>query len=572
MPISTPSELLDWLAQYQFLSPAQADELRPLVPTLADRRALAGELIRRNWLTPYQANQILTDKHEHLILGGYRLRERIGEGAMGQVYKAWSLKLERMVAVKMIKKEMVSLPKAMDRFRREVETAAQLHHPNIALVLDADDIDGRPFLVMEFIDGFNLSQRVTEDGAVPIADAVEYSRQAALGLQHAFERGIVHRDIKPANLMVTMTKVDDELRPLVKILDFGLARYEIDRENSARLTQIGMMLGTIDYVAPEQATDSRNADIRADIYSLGCALFYLIAARPAFLGSSVVEKLGPRVTGEPPWIREVRPGVDPGLEAVLLKIMARRPEDRYQTPIEVAEALAPYATTATPVPAAPRGVVMAMPVAPGAVVAGSVPIAQPILAMPIAPPAPPEVDGEASFMGMTATGRDMSTGAAAHDVPSHATPRQPIPRKVIVISAGVVLLLSLLSFACLLWQFFPSNPDKKAGIVRISRAKWSMHDEKAIPGRPHHVLVWIERVDCKGPVIVTLKNLPPGVTSDTLTIPPRAKEGQIGFIVSFGTQPLTKVVKVFAECAAEDARDELSITLTIKDDPLKVRN
>jgi serine/threonine-protein kinase len=564
MPISSPSELLDWLAQYQFLSPAQAEELRPLVQNLADRRALAGELIRRDWLTPYQANQILTDNHEHLVLGSYRLRERIGEGAMGQVYKAWSLKLERIVAVKMIKKEMVSLPKAMDRFRREVETASQLKHPNIAFVRDADDIDGRVFLVMEFIDGFNLSQRVKEHGAVPIPDAVEYIRQAALGLQHAFERGIVHRDIKPANLMVTMTKVDEEPRPLVKILDFGLARYEIEHENSTRLTQVGMMLGTIDYVAPEQATDSRSADIRADIYSLGCALFYLITARPAFLGNSVVEKLGPRVTGEAPPIRAVRPEVDSGLEAVLLKIMARLPEDRYQTPIEVAEALAPYAGTAAPVPAAPRGVVMAMPVAPGTVVAGSVPIAQPILAMPVAAPAPPEIDGEASFIGMTATGRDMSSGtAAAHDVPTRPATRQPIPRKVIVITAGVSILSVAICLGVCLFSYFKQPPGPTGSII-ITEIKFSKPSQLVEPPATR-LLVYIKRVDFQGVVKVYVKDLPDGVTSNKpLVIPANNDRGEIALTVSYEATPTTKLIKVVAECEALGIITEKELKLTVK--------
>ncbi len=361
MATLSPSELLDWLEQNQFLTPPQISEIRPIADSFPDCHSLAKELIRRDWLTPYQVNQILQGRRDQLILGNYRVRERIGEGAMGQVFKAWNPRTLRVVAVKTILKEMVNSPKAMERFRREIETASQLEHPNIAHVRDADEADGRPFLVMEYIEGYNLSQRVKQDGALPIAEAVEYIRQAALGLQHAFEKGIVHRDIKPANLIVTGLKGNGDTLPVVKILDFGLARFDSESDEAARLTQVGRLLGTIDYISPEQAQNARDADIRADIYSLGCTLHCLLTGAPPFAGDTMVEKLGPRVTGDPPWIREARPEVPPLLEEVLRKMMARRPEDRYQTPIEVAQALAPF--TAVPPAAAP--VPLATPVAPG---------------------------------------------------------------------------------------------------------------------------------------------------------------------------------------------------------------
>ena len=243
MATMSPSELLDWLEQNQFLTPPQINEIRPIVSAFPDCHALAKELIRRDWLTPYQGNQILQGRHDQLILGNYRVRERIGEGAMGQVFKAWNPRTLRVVAVKTILKELVNSPKTMERFRREVETASQLEHPNIAHVRDADEADGKPFLVMELIEGYNLSQRVKQGGPLPIAEAVEFARQAALGLQHAFEKGIVHRDIKPANLIVTTLKVDGGVLPLVKILDFGLARFDSESDEAARLTQVGRLLG-----------------------------------------------------------------------------------------------------------------------------------------------------------------------------------------------------------------------------------------------------------------------------------------------------------------------------------------
>ncbi|MBI1830614.1 MAG: serine/threonine protein kinase, partial [Planctomycetes bacterium] len=193
MATLSPSQLLDWLVQHQCLTPAQGDELRPLLSTFSDTRLFAKELIQRDWLTPFQGNQIVNGLHDQLVLGVYRLRERIGEGAMGQVFKAWNTKLGRVVAIKAILKSLLNNERAMDRFRREVETASQLDHPNICRVRDHGELDGRPFLAMEFIDGIDLSKRVKQDGALPIHEAVEYIRQAALGLQYAFEQGIVHR-------------------------------------------------------------------------------------------------------------------------------------------------------------------------------------------------------------------------------------------------------------------------------------------------------------------------------------------------------------------------------------------
>jgi serine/threonine-protein kinase len=663
MSTPSPSDLLDWLGQYQFLSAAQMDEIRPLLPTFPDRLAFVKELMARDWLTPYQVNQIMQGKGDQLVWDCYRLRERIGEGAMGQVFKAWSLRLERIVAIKTISKELINSAKAMERFYREVQTAAQLDHPNIALVRDAGEAEGRPFLVMDFIDGIDLSRRVKQQGALPIHEAAEYARQAALGLQYAFERGIVHRDIKPANLMVTrkewLVASGQRLGPatsqsasgglptnLVKILDFGLARYESERESGVRLTQVGKLLGTIDYVAPEQAQDARGADIRADIYSLGCSLFYMLAGQAPFQGKDIVEKLGPRLTGEPPWVRSVRPEVPPGLEEVVRKMMARRPEDRYQTPIEAALALQPYTEAPlAPLPAlatliasegmsqrVPTAVVMAIPVPADAVVPGAnLPMAQPVydpvqmpplpalsasegtsegmssdaitsemrvpsvnegipVASPVFLPTPREegrggAKENAAFLNMTASGRDMSQPNASPNAVSPtrkqgdktqataATPKKPLPVKpIVILGGGAFLFCSVLCLgACLFGFFWRDRPKTSDGILRIAKAKWSMPDEKAIPGNRHHVLVWIERVHCKGPVKITLKDLPDGVTSTTSTIQPGGDSGQVGFVVSFDTDPLTKEVKVVAECEADGATAEIPMTLIVKEDPQKVK-
>jgi serine/threonine protein kinase len=472
---------------------------------------------------------------------------------MGQVFKAWNIRTDRPVAVKTIHKQMISNERAMERFRREMETAEQLDHPNICHVRDAGELDNRPFLVMELIDGIDLSRRVKTQGALPIHEAVEYARQAALGLQHAFERGIVHRDIKPANLMVTTIRYNDQPMAVVKILDFGLARYESEQDDNNRLTQVGKMLGTIDYVAPEQATDARNADIRADIYSLGCSLFYMLTGRPAFLGKDMVEKLGPRVTGEPPWIRTVNSEIPPGLEAVIRMMMARRPEDRYQTPIEAAQALEPFAAppkvaVAQPVAGAPSaGVALATPVAPGAIAAGKVALAQPVYPTPLAAaPSPPTDPSEASFLEMTATGRDFTSGAAAKS-PRDPSQRSSFPLKLVLILGGGFFLVSaaVCLGACLYGIFRPPDPPK--GSIEITQTKYSKPSGMAEPGQ-NKLLVWIKRVDFKGDVKITLKDLPDGVTSSETVISKNENQKEIPFTVSFGVTPVTTQIKVVAEC------------------------
>ena len=591
MAMLSPSELLDWLGQFQFLSAAQTDEIRRTLPTFPDTHAFAKELIRRDWLTPYQINQIMLGNQDQLVLGGYRVRERLGEGAMGQVFKAWSLRLERIVAVKTIHKELVNSEKAMKRFRNEVETAAQLSHPNIALVRDADEVDGKPFLIMDFIDGINLSQRVKQQGPLLIQEAVEYARQTCVGLQHAFERDIVHRDIKPANLIVTTTKVAGDTAPLVKILDFGLARYESERENSTRLTQIGNLLGTIDYVAPEQVSNARGADIRADIYSLGCSLFYLLTGRPPFLGGSVIEKLTPRMNGEPPRVRALRSEVPVALDEVLRKMMARRPADRYQTPLEAAQALLPFTGKASPVPvalavpvSASATVVMALPV-PAGVNASSVPMAQPVMpsgdagaetlvlpaaaftgsAIPTATPAPPmRADAEA-FLGMSASGRDMSTPATAA-TPAVRKVKSASSGRIFMILGGAVFFLSLIACVGVFSFYFFGNPPPKKGTLLIDpdKTKFSMGNKIAIPGRHHRVLVHIKRIDFKGPVNVTLKDLPAGVMCSPVTIPANANEIEVPFTVSIGTLPVVAPIRVLAECEAAGASAELPMTLEVK--------
>ncbi len=260
----------------------------------------------------------------------YRLVRLLGEGGMGAVYEAEHRVMQRPVALKVISPRFVSNAAAVDRFRREARAAARLSHPNIVHAYDAENAGETHFLVTEYIAGTTLGRLVKEGGPLPAALACEYARQAALGLQHAHERGMVHRDVKPDNLILTEGGV-------VKVLDFGLASLTAERGEDG-LTDQNVVMGTPEYMAPEQAEDSRSADTRADVYSLGCTLFYLLTGKAPYPAStSMLKILGHRERPVP-----AIPGLPDGLMALLRRLMAKRPEDRYQTPGEAAAALAPF--------------------------------------------------------------------------------------------------------------------------------------------------------------------------------------------------------------------------------------
>src|SRR5262249_1507660 len=222
-------------------------------------------------------------------LGRYRLVDLMGEGGMGAVYKAVQPSIGRTVALKVMNKQVLKQPKAKSRFLREIRSAAAVDDPHIVRAIDADRDGDTYFLVMEYVTGRNLKTWIALEHTLPVGWSCECIRQAALGLQHAFEQGMVHRDIKPSNLLVTHSENDG--LPLVKILDLGLARFVSETQEEGELTRSGQVLGTPDYIAPEQARNTRTADIRADIFSLGCTLFEMLTGRLPFPGDSVMEKL-----------------------------------------------------------------------------------------------------------------------------------------------------------------------------------------------------------------------------------------------------------------------------------------
>ena len=277
----------------------------------------------------------------------YEIVSLIGKGGMGDVYKARHRRMERTVALKVINRELVRRSEAVDRFHREVKTAAQLTHPNIVTAYDADQAGDYHFMVMEYVDGIDLSRTVKDRGALPIEDACDYIRQVAVGLQYAHERGMVHRDIKPHNLMVTTDGT-------VKILDFGLAALapvavaDVETVQAhADLTAVGSLMGTPDFISPEQADDARRADIRSDIYSLGATLYFLLCGKLPFDDGSVMHKLNSHAHEQPQPLATLRNDIPASLAGVVSRMMAKNPEDRFQTPADVAAALQPFLATST---------------------------------------------------------------------------------------------------------------------------------------------------------------------------------------------------------------------------------
>jgi serine/threonine protein kinase len=290
----------------------------------------------------------------------YRVVRLLGAGGMGAVYEAEHLVMQRPVALKVIRRALTANAAARDRFRREVRAAARLSHPNIVATTDAEDAGETHFLVMEYVEGTDLGRLVQERGPLPVDRACDYIRQAALGLQYAFEKDMVHRDLKPHNLMLTPSPLP--LSPAsgergrgegvgrVKILDFGLAYFASEVASAASLTGTGMVLGTVDYMAPEQADSARQADIRSDIYSLGCTLYHLLAGQPPFPTGTPIQKVMAHREKKPQPLTELRPDLPEGFMPVLERMMAKNPRHRYRTPAAAALALEAFVLKKRPVP------------------------------------------------------------------------------------------------------------------------------------------------------------------------------------------------------------------------------
>lgn len=302
---------------------------------------LLPRLLDAGLVTTFQANQLTAGRTKGFRIGNYIIREKLGAGGMGQVFLAQHATLPKQVAVKVLPPEFKSDPIALARFVREAKTCASISHPNIVGVYDVHGDANPPYIIMEYVDGISLQGAVADFGPLSPGEAAHCGYHSAIGLQRAFEAQLVHRDIKPPNILVSRAGV-------VKILDFGIARIKSGLDEDDGLTMTGgeknkAILGTADYLAPEQAVDSSGVDTRADLYALGATLYYLLAGHPPFPEKSTTAKLLRKQVADPRPIHTLRPDVHPGLSAVIQKLLARTPEGRYQTPAEAAAALAPFA-------------------------------------------------------------------------------------------------------------------------------------------------------------------------------------------------------------------------------------
>jgi|SRR5262245_1456601 len=330
------ARIVNALADTRLLRQDRYQELvGALLPRCDDWAILGRELIYRGWLTPHQIRLLMAGRARELVLGNYVLLEPIGEGGMGRIFRARNWKFDTVAAVKVIRSERARDPASVGRFLREIRAIGSIRHAHIVHALDADFEDGRLYYAMEHIAATDLGVLLRERGALPIEVAGRYAAQIASALQHISALGLVHRDVKPSNILVTPEGAS------VKLLDLGLARFE-RREPDPGLTQVGVMIGTPDYIAPEQIRDSSCADIRADLYSLGCTLFHMLTGRPPFDGLDPVDKLYHQQHADPVPIEQLRPDVPAGMAQVVRTLLAKRARDRYQDPAEVVAALGPY--------------------------------------------------------------------------------------------------------------------------------------------------------------------------------------------------------------------------------------
>ncbi len=295
------------------------------------QEALSEAMIEAGLITDWQADKLLAGKHKGFILGKYKLLRHLGKGGMSQVYLAEHILMRVKRAIKVLPQNRVDDSTYLDRFRIEARAAAKLDDPNIVRAYDIDNDGKTHYLVMEFVDGKDLHVLVKESGSLSYDTAADYIAQVARGLAHAHDMGLVHRDIKPANCLVDKNHT-------VKLLDMGLARL-IDDEESLTLDNNENVLGTADYLAPEQALNSHQADSRADIYSLGCTLYYLLTGHPPFPEGSIAERLLKHQRDAPPSILKDRPDAPPTLVHICERMMAKNAAERQQSANEVAKSL-----------------------------------------------------------------------------------------------------------------------------------------------------------------------------------------------------------------------------------------
>ncbi len=423
----------DFLAVVRKSGLVDEDRLATMTAAWTDPSAplpdeLPQALVDAGLLTDWQTGQLRKGRHKGFMLGKYRLLQLLGAGGMSSVYLAENTTLHQRVAIKVLPLKRVQQSSFLGRFRREAQLAFRLSHQNVARAFDLDHVGEIHFIVMEYVDGVDLHAKVKREGPLAVRDAVEYLRQAALGLHHAHEEGLVHRDVKPSNLML-------DRKGVIKVLDLGLAMG--DDEEAASLTREHdeRVLGTADYLAPEQATDSHTVDRRSDIYSLGCTLHYLLVGKAPFAQGKLAERVQAHLKKPPPNLVEERADVPLPIAQIYFRMMEKHPDARPQTALEVAESLAawlaanpadsPSGGTAAPPrrgpPRRPSSGSGPMPVTrsgPGSSNAGTSSISLGTARPPVSRPRPPSAAPTASAAAKPARGPAARPPADAAGAPS----------------------------------------------------------------------------------------------------------------------------------------------------------
>ena len=336
----TIEELIQNLTESGLLSDEELDTVERSV--FSRRQGLsadkaARELVKRKHLTKLQAAAVLKGKTKNLVFGDYIVLDKIGSGGMGQVFKARHKPTSKPVALKVLSADAVKNRRLIERFKKEAKAVARLKHPNVVRAYEAGKINRVRYLVMEFVEGENMLERVKRKGPLSVDECISCVLQAARGLDYAHQKGIVHRDIKPSNLL------RDRRSQRIKILDMGLARVEEpDEDDEMRLTMPGQMLGTARFMAPEQIEDARKADVRSDIYSLGCTLHFIMRAKAPYSGETVAHTLMAHVSAPIPDLGRKRDDVPDWLGDVFQKMLAKNPRDRYQTMAELVQVIQYY--------------------------------------------------------------------------------------------------------------------------------------------------------------------------------------------------------------------------------------
>ena len=334
---------LKLLKKSGLMSGSQMTAAQALAAAEESAEQLSRQLVRSGLLTAWQAAQLLKGQ-SGFVLGHYRLLDSIGRGGMGHVFRAIDSRDSSIVAIKVMSRKLSSNQHLVNRFRREIRASSRLNNPHIVRSLDAGRVGNIDFMVMEYVNGEQLDDMLAGLPAIPVAQACEIIRQTALGLQHAFEKQMVHRDIKPSNLMLDWA---DNGEARVRIMDMGLVRLLDDDDDRTAVTRAGQVMGTPDYMSPEQGWNTAAVDIRSDIYSLGCTFFRLLTGRVPFQGDNPLQVLMVRCSRDAPSVRSIRAELAEPIDAIVTRMIRRDPDQRFQTPQELADALEPFSAPIT---------------------------------------------------------------------------------------------------------------------------------------------------------------------------------------------------------------------------------